>query len=189
LSKSFTDHFATVAADYATFRPRYPAELFAWLAAGAIDLVTAAQALHWFDVARFFAEARRVLIPEGVLAVWTYGPSKLDGEGVDALVQSFYRDTVGPYWPPERAWVDVDYLAIIEIPFDPVSAPEFHMAASWTLSQLLGYFRTWSATARYIEANGSDPVEELGERLLAPWGPAADRRTVTWPLTLRIGRA
>jgi len=159
LSKSFTDHFATVAADYATFRPRYPAELFAWLAATA---------------------------PRTGLA-WDCATGS--GQGVDALVQSFYRDTVGPYWPPERAWVDVDYLAIIEIPFDPVSAPEFHMAASWTLSQLLGYFRTWSATARYIEANGSDPVEELGERLLAPWGPAADRRTVTWPLTLRIGRA
>ena len=187
MSKSFTDHFATVAADYATFRPRYPAELFAWLAAGAIDLVTAAQALHWFDVARFFAEAGRVLAPGGVLAVWTYGPSTVDGDSVDALVKSFYHDTVGPYWPPERAWVDVGYRGI-DMPFDPVTAPEFRMAASWALPQLLGCLRTWSATARYIEANGRDPVDELGERLLASWGPPSDRRTVTWPLTLRVGR-
>ena len=130
-----------------------------------------------------------MLAPGGVLAVWTYGPSKLDGEGVDALVQSFYCDTVGPYWPPERAWVDVDYLVIIDIPFEPVTAPEFRMAASWTLPQLLGYLRTWSATARYIEVNGRDPVEELGERLSSPWGPPVGPRTVTWPLTLRVGRA
>ena len=88
-----------------------------------------------------------------------------------------------------RAFLRRNLAISIVIPLDPVFAPEFRRAASWTLPQLLGYLRTWSATARYIEANCRDPVEELGERLSAPWGSAADRKTVTWPLTLRVGRA
>ncbi len=40
--------------------------------AGSARLVTVAQALHWFDLARFFSEVRRVLAPDGVLAVISY---------------------------------------------------------------------------------------------------------------------
>lgn len=35
-----------------------------------VDLVTAASALHWFDLPRFYQECRRVLKPHGCLAAW-----------------------------------------------------------------------------------------------------------------------
>ncbi len=35
------------------------------------DLITVAQALHWFDLDAFYAEARRVLRPGGLIAAWT----------------------------------------------------------------------------------------------------------------------
>src|SRR5262252_3616974 len=42
------------------------------LAAGSIGLVTVAQAIHWFDFERFYAEVNRVLIDNGLIAVWAY---------------------------------------------------------------------------------------------------------------------
>lgn len=245
----FTDHFAPVAADYASFRPTYPAELFAWLAeispgttlawdcaAGSgqasldlakyfrrvvasdastaqistapphpgveyriapaensglddasVDLITVAQALHWFDLERFYAEARRVLAPGGVLAAWTYGVLHVAGEEIDHAVQTFYSETVGPYWPPERHLVESGYRTL-PFPFAELNPPPFAMESEWNLAQLLGYFRSWSATGRYIAARGHDPVTEL-EQILAPlWGDPATSHRIAWPLSLRVGR-
>lgn len=156
------------------------------LAAASVDLVTVAQALHWFDLAGFYAEVRRVLRPGGVLAVWTYGVLSVEGAEVDALVQSFYHDTVGPYWPPERVHVENGYRTL-PFPFEEIAAPPFAMEARWLLPQLLGYFRSWSATGRFIAANGHDPVAVLEERLAPLWREGETRR-VTWPLAQRVGR-
>src|SRR6476661_5086114 len=67
-----------------------------------VDLVTAAHALHWFDIGGFFGEAQRVLVPGGALAVWCYGDPKLDDPLLDAMLYRFNRGTVEEYWPPER---------------------------------------------------------------------------------------
>ncbi len=47
---------------------------------GTVDFITVAQALHWFDQAAFFAEARRVASDGAILAVWSYGSPEMDGE-------------------------------------------------------------------------------------------------------------
>lgn len=152
-----------------------------------VDLVTVAQALHWFDLDSFYGEAQRVLKPSGVLAVWTYGPLHVDGDGVDALFQEFYTDIVGPYWPPERRLVETGYRELA-FPFAAVSPPPFNMEARWERAHLLGYLRTWSATARYVDDQGVDPVAVLEERLSPLWVDALSTRKVTWPLALRVGR-
>ena len=70
------------------------------------DLVTVAQALHWFDLPHFYAEARRALRPDGLLAVWCYGIATIPEHSGDALFQDFYHNVVGPYWQPERRLVE-----------------------------------------------------------------------------------
>jgi SAM-dependent methyltransferase len=152
-----------------------------------VDLVTVAQALHWFDLDPFYGEVQRVLKPSGVLAVWTYGPLHVEGEGIDALFQEFYRDTVGPYWPPERRLVETGYRGLA-FPFAEIPAPPFNMEEQWERAHLLGYLRTWSATARYADDQGVDPVAALEERLRPLWVDAYSTRRVTWPLALRVGR-
>lgn len=159
----------------------------AGLAAASVDLITVAQALHWFDLPRFYAEVRRVLKPGGVLAVWSYGVQQVEGEAVNDLVQHFYRDTVGPFWPPQRAWVEQGYRGL-DFPFEALAAPAFSMTAHWPLPRLLGYFRSWSATGRYLAAHGHDPVDALAGAISPLWGAPETLRAVSWPLAVRVGR-
>lgn len=157
------------------------------LAAASVDLVTVAQALHWFDHARFFAEARRVLAPGGALAAWTYGTMVVEDDAINGLARAYYHDTVGPYWPAERRLVEEGYRSIA-FPFERIAAPTFDIVLEWTLAQLLAYFRSWSATARYVQARGQDPVDALAPLLARAWGDSASRRRIRWPLTILAGR-
>ena len=154
---------------------------------GSVGLITVAQALHWFDFGRFYPEAGRVLEPGGVLAAWAYGINQVEGEAVNRLVQDYYFNIVGPYWPPERKFVEEGYRTI-SFPFQEMSPPDFEMQASWNLAQLVGYFSTWSATNRFIKENGRNPLEPLSEALAEVWGNAEAPRAVSWPLTLRLAR-
>jgi SAM-dependent methyltransferase len=152
-----------------------------------VGLITVAQALHWFDLDRFYAEVQRVLKPGGVIAVWAYGIIEVEGEAVDRLAREFYADTVGPYWPPQRLLVEAGYRTV-PFPFAEAVPPAFRMETRWTLDQLLGYFSTWSATSRFIKETGRNPLEALSAALAPVWGDANAPRLIVWPLSLRLGR-
>ena len=155
------------------------------LSPASADLVTVAQALHWLDLDPFYAEAERVLVPRGVLAVWTYGSQYLDDEALDGVLGRFYTDVVGPYWPAERHHVESGYRTL-PFPFPELEAPRFVMQEEWTLPELLGYLRTWSATQRFYELVGRDPVNQLERQLTPLWGDPASPRLIRWPLSLRV---
>jgi len=245
---TFHDHFSGHAAEYARFRPHYPASLFADLAAlcphrdaawdcgtgngqaavalaeyfkrvfatdasaqqigqailnprvsyrvanerhsgldnDSIDLVTVAQALHWFDTAAFFAEVQRVLRPGGVIAVWCYGLHRL-GEPFDAVLHHFYAETVGADWPPERVLVEQGYRTI-PFPFEELPPPVAAMEQELSLDGLLNYLSTWSAVKRYEKRVGFSPLNVLEKKLLPLWGDRHQPRPAVWPISVRVGR-
>lgn len=156
------------------------------LPAGSVDLVTAAQALHWFDPSSFFAEAQRVLTDGGAIAVWGYGDPLLDTEPLHRTLHEFNRGMLEPYWFPERQLL-LDGYRKIPFPFDEVPLPAIEMEMRWTLAELAGYLRTWSSTARYAAEHGFDPVPAVEKALSGDWGDPAKRRIVRWPLHLRAG--
>lgn len=165
---------------------RAPAEA-SGLEAGSVDLVTAAQALHWFDFERFYAEVRRVLAAGGALAVWTYKLLSVTPE-VDRILVPFATGTVGPCWPPERRYVDEEYRTL-PFPFAEEPAPRFTQVERWDLGRLLGYVATWSAVKRYAKRHGEDPLPALARGLAEAWGNPDQVREVALPIYLRVGRA
>ncbi len=149
-----------------------------------VDLTTVGQAFHWFDEKRFFAEAKRVLRDDGVLAIWCYGFCRV-ASSCDAIVERLYTEIVGQYWPPERVMIEQGYANAI-LPGKAVSAPDFQMTLNWTADDMLGYLSTWSASKRYESRHGRDPIELIADELREAWG--ANTRTVVWPLSVRIAR-
>ncbi|UXI68152.1 class I SAM-dependent methyltransferase [Tahibacter amnicola] len=150
------------------------------------DLVTVAQALHWFDLARFHDQVRRVLRPGGVIAQWCYGDCTIDS-AVDTVKHRLYETILGDYWPPERRLVETGY-ASLDFPFTRREAPDFALRAEWNLAQFLAYLRSWSATQRYIAARGEDPVSLVEPDFARTWGDAQAIRPIQWQLTVRVGR-
>jgi len=149
-----------------------------------IDLTMVAQALHWFDLDRFYPEARRVLKADGVIAASAYNLLHIE-KSIDEVVNRYYHQVVGPFWPPERRLVE--QFADLSFPFREIEAPKFEMTAHWDLDHLLGYLRTWSSTQRFIGARGIDPLEQITDDLCSAWGKAGQNRSITWPLVIRIG--
>jgi SAM-dependent methyltransferase len=245
---AFKDHFSTRSADYAAYRPTYPAALVNALAdlcpatghaldvgcgsgqlsvllaerfavvtatdasaeqiakaaahprvayavapaertglpAGSVDLVTAAQAAHWFDLDAFYAEARRVARPAAALALVTYGVMRLEGPA-EEVVRHYYWNVIGPYWPPERRHVEDGYRSL-PFPFAAIELPPLAIEVAWQRSDFLGYVETWSAVRALETSVGRGPVKAFARDLEAVWPDPEERRIVRFPLSVRAGR-
>ncbi len=166
------------------------------LAEDSVDLITVAQALHWFDLVAFYKEARRVLRKSdykfgqsgGIIAAWAYGLHSVSAE-VDSIVHLLYEDILGPYWSKERRIVEDRYQSI-SFPFEEIAHPVFQIELDWTLSELVDYLHSWSSVQQFIHKNNSDPIRQVYNDLAAAWGEenVAAKRRVVWPIYMRVGR-
>ena len=147
------------------------------------DLIVVAQAIHWFDFEKFYAEVRRTIKPEGVLAVVGYGVLNTNGK-LNDIVDHFYRTTIGSFWDPERKHIDEHYKNI-PFPFEEIKTPVLSMRYEWSLDHLLGYLSTWSAVQHYKKANGHDPVQLIANDVKANWGDAP-LRAFEFPVISRV---
>jgi ubiquinone/menaquinone biosynthesis C-methylase UbiE len=152
-------------------------------AAEGFDLITVAQAVHWFDMDAFNAEVRRVLRPGGVVAEWGYNLLTISPE-LDPLVRHFHDDTMRPYWDANR-WHIVDEYARLPFPFAGVQTARFAVRRQWSAEWLLNYLRTWSSVANYQKQHQQDPVLQLADELTQLWGPG--EREVVFPVFARAG--
>ncbi|HLT79535.1 MAG TPA: class I SAM-dependent methyltransferase [Cyclobacteriaceae bacterium] len=149
------------------------------------DLITVAQALHWFDLEKFYDEVKRVATDGAVIAVWGYGLNTVN-PAIDNLMLDFYSNTTGPYWDPARRLVETRYEEL-PFPFGTIPFPGFNIKVEWNLHDYIGYLRTWSATQAYIRATAVDPTVDLFEQMKKFWEPQIPK-TVTFPVFGRMGR-
>jgi SAM-dependent methyltransferase len=151
-----------------------------------VDLAVAAQAAHWFDLPAYYAEVRRTGRSRAVVALVTYDLVRIDPD-IDRVVDRFYAQVLGSYWPPERRAVEDGYRSL-PFPFDEIEAPPLEMGARWALADLIGYVGTWSAVRALARAQGQAPLVAFQQQLGRAWGREGTIRAVRWRLALRVGR-
>lgn len=148
------------------------------------DLITVAQAIHWFDFDKFYAEVNRTLKPDGIIAVIGYGLLKVSAE-IDEIINHFYENIIGPFWDEERKYIEENYQTI-PFPFEEISTPSFQIELNWTAENLLNYLSTWSAVKHYEKAKNESPLKFIKNELKTRWGK--QKREVNFPVLLRAGK-
>lgn len=148
------------------------------------DLITVAQAIHWFDINKFYKEVNRVANKDALLAVWGYSLLSVTPE-IDAVLKHFYTKVVGPYWDKERKLID-DHYKSIPFPFNEIQSPEFKFSFDWEIEEFRGYISTWSSVQKYIHANQINPVEKFMKEIKPLW--KNEQQSVNFPLFLRVAK-
>jgi SAM-dependent methyltransferase len=147
------------------------------------DLITVAQAIHWFDFDLFYKEVKRVGKPDSLFAVWGYSLLSVS-PFIDRLINDFYVNVVGSYWDKERKFIDEHYQTI-PFPFEEIPSPKFEINVTWTIEELIGYINTWSAVQKFIQSNGFNPVDDWINSIRPNW--KNEKQTIKFPLFLRLG--
>ena len=151
-----------------------------------VDIVTVANALHWFDLTGFFNEAIRVLKPRGIIAVWAYGNPTVS-PAIDNIVQQYHDVVLGDYWLPENRLVEKGY-STVDFPYELIDVPEFYCEKNMKRDEFIGLLNTWSATQRYIRVNKTNPTDNVAIELCRYWPDGNEERRIIWKLVLKVGR-
>lgn len=151
-----------------------------------VDLITIAQAIHWFNIEEFYKEVKRVAKPNAVIAAFTYSLLEVTDVKINELIQNFYWKETQPYWDAERKLVDKGYKTI-PFPFNEIEAPIFWMEYQWNVEQLLGYLNTWSAAQHYLKQTGKNMTDELLKDKIENVAAVNQLLTIRFPIHMRIG--
>jgi ubiquinone/menaquinone biosynthesis C-methylase UbiE len=155
-----------------------------YFADNTFDLITVAQAIHWFDFEEFYIEVKRVAKPQAIIAVIGYGLIKTFDDA-DAIIADFYFDTLGTFWDAERKYIDENYLTI-PFPFQEIETPQLSNELQWDFEHLIGYLGTWSAVKHYTKSKGENPISLIEKKLKKCWGN--ETRSVRFDILLRVGK-
>lgn len=151
------------------------------------DLITVAQAAHWFNLAQFYTEVKRVAKPNAILVLWGYGLHSFKNESINSLFLDFYRNTIGSYWDFERRYIDEHYQSL-PFPFEELhTPPQYQMDFEWEETQLAGYLNSWSAVQHFIRKNGYNPVDNFMKIIKPLWGDNLFQK-VTFPIFLKMAK-
>lgn len=149
------------------------------------DLITVAQAAHWFKFEQFYAEVKRIARPNCVIALWGYGLHSFENESINNLFLDFYKNTIGSYWDFERTYIEQHYETL-PFPFEALPTPQYAMHFEWKLEHFEGYLNSWSAVQHFIRKNGENPVIPFLEKVREHWQSGA-MQPLTFPIFLKMG--
>lgn len=152
-----------------------------------VDLITVAQAAHWFDLPRFYAEVRRVARPGAAVVLLCYGSPRLSSQPCDALLEDLRWRQVMPFWPPQTKHIDEHYRNI-DFPFDELPLPPLAIRQQISRAGVLGYLSTWSAVRAIEQAGRLEIMHDFSRAFTDAWPDEGELLEVTWTLHFRAGR-
>jgi SAM-dependent methyltransferase len=153
---------------------------------GEVDLIACACSIHWFDLPKFYENARRALRPEGVIAAWTYDWPLTQVAPIDAILRRLKEDILGPFWG-ENSSLYFNRYETLPFPFKEIDRPLFHTPIARSKSDLVSFLKTWSAVEKYRLRHDSDPLALIDEALEEAWRAHPPKLPLCVPLYMRCG--
>lgn len=95
-------------------------------------------------------------------------------------------EITGPFWHKNRIFVDEKYKTV-QFDFDKLPVKDFSITELWSKEQITGYISSWSATQKYIEANGYSPLSIIEKDLNAILNDE-EIIDLEFPIYLKLGR-
>ncbi|MGE0590786.1 MAG: class I SAM-dependent methyltransferase, partial [Cyclobacteriaceae bacterium] len=148
------------------------------------DLICVGQAIHWFDLNRFYSECQRVAKSGCVIALFGYSPIRMS-KPFNKLVDDFYFNVIYDYWETERRIVEDQYQSL-PFPFELIECPTFKIGRNLTVQAVEGYFNTWSSVQKFVRERGFNPVPQLMSEIKPLW--KEEVQSVYFPVFSKIGR-
>ena len=169
---------------------------------GSVSAVVAAQAAHWFDIAKFHQEVDRVLQPGGCLALLTYSNVELqqDVKLQKMVTQTLYEDVLGKggYWDDRRHLVEDRYRDMPELSEQNPNYTGKRILVGYDIEkdlardELIGYLRSWSGYVTYCKEHSieqeteKDPIEPIRKYLYSETKYKDSGISAVFPVTLLL---
>ncbi|XP_039155179.1 putative methyltransferase DDB_G0268948 [Eucalyptus grandis] len=157
-----------------------------------VDLITVAQAIHWFELPKFYSLLNRVLRkPEGVIAVWGYQAIQVSPT-FDPILKKFLDATL-PYWNPNVRYV-FDQYKTLPFPFESVGLGSegnpvaLDIPTEVSFEGILGILRSWSAVAMAKEQGVELLSEGVVREFERAWGDTKLVRNVVYKAFMLAGK-
>ncbi len=151
-----------------------------------VDLIACACSIHWFDLPKFYQNARRALRPEGIVAACTYDWPWTHIAPIDAILRRLKEDILGPFWG-ENAALYFNRYETLPFPFKEIESPPFYTPIAHSKGDLVSFLSTWSAVEKYRLRLGGDPLALIDDQLEAAWRAHPPKLPLCVPLYMRCG--
>lgn len=157
-----------------------------------VDLITVAQAVHWFDLPSFYSLVSRLLRkPGGVFSVWCYNDIFVSPQ-FNAAFKKFH-DTTLPFWDGNIKYV-FDGYKTLPFPFESLGLGSegnplaLDIPKELSFTGLLRMVKSWSAVIT-AESQGVDLLSDVVVKVLeSAWGGPNLIRSVSYKGYMLAGK-
>ncbi|KAL6180122.1 hypothetical protein ACLB2K_046790 [Fragaria x ananassa] len=157
-----------------------------------LDLITVAEAVHWFDLPQFYPLAKRLLRkPGGIIAVWAYNRMLVNPE-FDPVFDRF-RENCIPFTHPNSKYVRAGYKTL-PFPFESVGMGREGEPLTLEIPKEVSFqgvermLRSYSAVIRAKDQGVDMLSEEVIKEFERAWGGRDLVRSFKYEAFMLVGK-
>ncbi|MED7789430.1 class I SAM-dependent methyltransferase [Francisella sp. 19X1-34] len=121
-----------------------------------VDLITASQAAHWFDIPKFRKECLRILKQNGVVAIWTYH-REIQINGKTEVIYEDFLNTISSYFLKGPGYY-TDIYKNINFNLPILKAPKFKQIKQMHFNDFIKFLKSISGYTEYFKKNKRCPI-------------------------------